>query len=315
MRGSEFKVRLVVVSFLAVLLAPAALAVPQAEERVFGNNLGVPAVFPEGIGLTGLDVTFDPGLRGQRGLLEYSVKPTDVGGMPCWPQGIEGAAWQADWIDGRRLQETAVDVVDWADTLETRTAFWYETVTVEIALSTAMPEPQQGFDMMPLWETPQGWVWGTDGVKYATNAADVFSPTARLTIQRIAHPVATSGRELIWNATTGAWEGPALRATLLNQAAWKGFGEADRSVFAGRVNEEGRLVYSADWVTPYVSGSGAWYRLTLSLDGVSSPFLSMTTFSEKVAAAPPRSGIPRYVPVALPDLSLTYVDIFVRAIE
>ena len=321
-RASTFAGLALTASLGALTLAPA-LAETQAEPvEEAGNNLSVPLVFGDGIGLAGGDVAADPansGLRGLPGVELFEGKfwywwPTAEGGASCDPsmptcppspapaglekvyvQADEDNEWQADWLDGRGLQTpVTVDAIDWGDNLESQVWNTQSMVRTEVALykNAAL----MGYQMRYLSGQGQTEVWGTNTDLYEGTEATVFSPCARLTIQKLQREAGSLEapppvERLAWDAAKGEWKWtvPGAIATAYNSAVWQRFGvDGPTDAYSAEVNVSGKTIFGYLWslsktVLPPGFESAGWYRLTFSLDGTTNttaaPPLACGTFT------------------------------------
>lgn len=298
---------------LVVVLASSSAAALAADRSSAApdNNLATPALFAEGLGLTGESVAIATGLRGTMGELETSIKPILVDGMPCWPQGVEGATWQAGWHSGSRASASALAAVRWTDRLTTRVPRSGERLPLEVALYVVDADVMAGFEMMYLWGKPPNEVWGTSGHTYKTHWETVFSAGARLVIQEIAFGTAEE-KEPSWSPKLGYWVGGGALEPIVQTGVWESFPSKEPSAFRGNVDKEGLLGYLYGWDVPWLGHAGtATFRITFVLDGLGGPVEPNALFVEKTLPMPPASGSLLHAPVVVPAANLTYVDVTV----
>ena len=279
---------------------------PGGGEEGAGNNLSFPAVFADGIGVTGLDATVDNGLRTPPetgdlfagaywlGWLDGAVQNVCDPALPDCPppsatdvqrlylQNDANNIWQAGTLVGTPGVPVAVDGVDWGDNLESGS--WYENsvIRVETVLYKTVDPALDSYEMWLLYgANSPGEMQGartsnsSDPVPVIipSTEATVYSPCARLTIQKLR---ADAGEpvpgDYTWNATTGAWDGGVY--TLENSAIWEGYAatEGSEGTYSAEVNVGGKLLNGYNWKLRNATLPGGinklgWYRLTFSLDG------------------------------------------------
>ena len=263
-----------------------------------GNNLSWPVVFAEGIGLGGVAVTEDVGLRPK------STENITVGARPFFFTGnavdttllgvsyyLQNAAsvWQADWLNGagseRRVQ------VQWPDSLMQVTYTAHETMRIEVTLSDLDAGQMQGYNMMVVpGDTMRLGTDGTLGMFVPT----VYSEAGRLIVEKLDDADTTLA--------------PIL--TVIDKGAW-----VHDSLPVARINSSGKLVYVYNLKLQNLSMDafagkhkfGLW-RFTFVLGGTGAP-VQPNVRLQQIA---PTGGFVRYLPTIAPDgrsSSLTvYID-------
>lgn len=345
------------------------------EDEGPGSNLSFPNLFAEGIGMagtvidpnnqatTGLRVVPIPPGHNLTGAFWYVWGP-ETGPEVCNPaasplncppspapvdlrrahvQRDLNNSWQADWA----VPSSQVDVgtIDWGDNIESHT--WstkQRQIRVEVGLTKSLDSTLTGDLMAYLSGKGQTELWGVVSpdsipgtpVTYESAEATVFSPCARLGIQKVfadaGDPGTPPGDVLTWNAASAQWDGPAF--TVFNGAVWEGFGsDGPTTKFAAEVNVKGKIVYGFNWkindmVLPPSYRKVGWYRLTFSMDGTAADGKQCGTFplntslanaviavseeEEEASAAEaggeePASGFTAHVD---PVNNLTYIDVY-----
>ncbi len=239
-----------------------------------GNNLSNPALFSEGIGITGLaDTTADAGLlpwqQAWTGLrVPAPTNPTlttaadgtytDTSGAKYYLQGTLGSSWQASWRDARDSSPVQTDVT-WGSSIVGALASgqgssWSvsSTVPVEVSMTgvNAMGGDAVYFPTHALYGSGSGEVFGTTGepVSAAGEHPSVFSEAAYLTIQKL-DPDGNPLGDPIHTLTT--WS----RANL---------GPGDGPLTA-EVDASGRIVYAYNWIAAQDNLTPGVYRLTFAI--------------------------------------------------
>jgi len=237
---------------LSTSLAFAKKPAPEPTET-YGNNLSLPVVFAEGIGILGLPSAEGAGLRGTP--TPYLVEPFIYDGTTYYLQQTQNT-WQAEWMNGSPNGE--VVRCDWSDNIVRQT--WTETsvIRVEMVLFKDLVESLTGYEMSYLYGEGIEEVWGTTGFTYPSSLATVYSINARLTIDKL--------------------DGPAgnVVGTLYDSAIYDRFGvDGPTNAYSAEINVPGKVIYGFNWDLnkfdmasiglPNEPKSG-WYRLTFSLD-------------------------------------------------
>lgn len=219
------------------------------ETDTYGNNLSYPVIFAEGLGLTGLDVDTDTGLR-TNGMAEPENFVDDGGeGVAYITEDdvryyLQGTAstWEADWKDGRDLPgggEVPIEVV-WSDNLFSTQWSAGSTVRVEHALVTSAFGTMDGYAMKSFTERVEKQktveIQGTNADSVTSYpAAKVYSNYAWLTIQKLDEDLNPVGEPVV------------------DQAA------------KAEINASGNVIYGFNW--KIAKDAAGTYRITLSFAG------------------------------------------------
>lgn len=211
------------------------------ESTTSGNNASAPIIFAEGIGITGLAVSDDPGIR------PTTAEGFTVDTLPFWastnmPDCGEGYycqgganTWRPEFLDGSTLGMQSAQV-DWGDNLKSHTFSAGSSLRIEVRL-LAYNTTLTGFNMPYVSGSGTTEVQGTDG-STAAMVPYIYAVTPRLTIEQI------SG------------DGGSVVATIFDGAIWDG-------TFTAEVNVGGAVAYGYN-----LKGvTAGWYRITFSLDG------------------------------------------------
>lgn len=158
-----------------------------------------------------------------------------------------------------------VDFIDWGDNLESVDWRIVSKVRTEVVLYESLPTPVLQYAMRHV----SGW--GSDemhGLQTTMNGeivygpgdqATVYSPHARLTIQKITSPTPT----LVWNPQTHAWTGD-VGAPVFNKAVWEA-GDGP-GYYNAEVNIKGKVIYGYTWDVKKANQGAGVYRITFSFD-------------------------------------------------
>jgi hypothetical protein len=232
-------------------------------ETTLGNNLSVPAVFAEGIGVTGLVIGGVPLNTGLRPTAEDNC-PTPpcfdsssamvVNGVTYYPQQT-ASTWRAGYIDaGPNGTNTIQEVtVAWSDNITGQ--YWTprSKVRVETVLSESPTSgPLTAYNMFSLSGTKRTELFATDSTTFDSLYRTVFSPLAHLTIQKL----------------TG--ENGTLVFTCFDGAVYQSFGTEGGGGYTAEVNGSGNLIYGYNWDVASCSSDptalSGWWRLTFKID-------------------------------------------------
>lgn len=199
-------------------------------------------------------------------------------GEAAYAQGTE-SIWQADWADG----SAAVQYVDatWGDNITGHQ--WtvnQDVLRVEVNLTQDItPATMAGFDMISLFGGKYAEFMGATGTTSEGTTRTVYSPHARLQIDKMAYVDPTP---------PATWEGIGTTASLHDHAVWENYfiaGSDSTFRFGAEINGAGSLTYGYVWMVksePQVTPG--WYRLTLRFD----PLADCTTV---VAPAPASAAV------------------------
>lgn len=233
----------------ATITAAAGLASDAVDIKVVGestseagNNLSIPVVFADGVGITGQPVATDPGVRP---LVTDTITVTGLpffwaGNVPTYGNYYEQQTfntWRPEIVNGAG-QPAYPAQIDWGDNLVSQTWSASRPIRVEQGLyATGMS--LLGFNMTLLYGTGSQEMQGTDG----TTAA--FTPM-----------IYTPGALLIVEKLDGQGGSPV--ATVVNEVA------------GSEVNVSGKIIYGYNlkldsWTPPAGVAKDGWYRITFRL--------------------------------------------------
>jgi uncharacterized protein YjdB len=231
------------------------------EVSTLGNNLSNPVIFAEGIGVTGLAVATDPGLR------PTAAEGITVDQLPFWYSGNvsdytlnnvnyflqQGAnTWQAEWVDEGAGAMQQVEV-DWGDNLSATQFNSHQNIRIEVVLYDKSLRTLKGFNMAALYGTGETEMQGTDGTM-GDFTPTVYAVTPRLIIQKL-------------NDQT-----MQVVETVFDGAIHEGFGGDGPGAFSAEVNVGGRLGYGYNLLLQNVTLTDptihkyGWWRITFTLD-------------------------------------------------
>lgn len=243
-----------------------------------GNNLSYPVIFSEGIGLTGLPVSEDAGLR------PTSTEGITVDVLPFFAstnapdydqyflqQGVN--VWQAEWRDGSSLGSQAAEV-KWGDNLTHQAWTTHSVIRIEVGLYAYQQAPLTGFEMSYVYGDGQTEMQGTDGTTI-DSVPTIYAVTPRLVIQKLDDVT----REPIF--------------TLFNGAIHDGFGTDGPGAFSAEVNVAGKVVYGYNLqlqnaTVPADIHKYGWWRITFALDesgGVGGVTIPRNTTLDRLVAS------------------------------
>ena len=291
---------------------------PTTDEGL-GNNLSVPVVFSEGIGITGLSVTAGGAPNyGNTGLRPVQSENLVVDGLPyfyianvsdcTWPDGTKAYcqkglnAWQAQWLDGSTALQHAS--ATWGDNIINQSLKTSSPIRVEVSLNDLTSGTLRGFNMQVVSGSGSTEVQGTNGVTAAMTPT-IYSVVPHLIVSKLD----ASGGNTVGDPLVDKRVIDALGA------------EESSGNFAAEVNVGGRIVFGYNL---RVSEAG-WYRVAFVLDGsVSNGLVSANrnvvmdavtnTVTEEESGGSGGSGTgTKPVPQLAPDGSRTWVDIYVAA--
>lgn len=241
-------------------------------EGGFGNNLSVPLVFADGVGIVGGEITGTDYKDLATGLRPTATDTTDpfpflssttvftVGVVDYYKQQTE-STWQASWINGKQSPQDVE--LDWGDNLSSASLSSNQVIRVETILrqykgnlngtSWSNTESMNGYPMQLLYGQGATEMQGTTGV--ATDAIErrVFAVNARLQIQKLVAGVPT---DHLCGFNGSVAEGLALPDG------------GEQAKYASEINVGGSQTYGFNWRLNQCTATdkaGTW-RLTFSLD-------------------------------------------------
>jgi len=251
---------------------------PGGEEGAFGSNLSVPLIFAEGYGFSGLPVT-DPVTEptGTKLYAYTGLRNSDAPPGPFWSDIFEelyvkdgityymqktSSTWQAEWRNGAGAPVGVT--VDWSDNITGHVWSANSMIHVEHVLYQAPVDDlgnpadlMTGYVMTHLFGARYSEKFGTTGETILTNYRTVYSPNARLKIEKITGP--------------GGDPDPLYNGGLpvIDQAVYQGFGADGPGRYGSEVNGSGKLVYGYNFQLKKMTGDKVgWWRLTFSIDPV-----------------------------------------------
>jgi len=319
------KTKIALMLLVAVCIAVPGLLLAKKGEESFGNNLSLPVIWAENMGLDLRGDALQATLAGPYWMDELGVK--------WYYQQEELNFWQAESAVGG---EGGVDVswIDWGDNLEAQIWTTRSIVRTEVVLYKDLATPMTGYEMAYLWGEGIEEVWATNGTQYASDQATVFSWLARYTVQKLADGVVpyvedaegvpvsvipSADLGLTWNPTTHQWDGP-VGMTIYNSAVWEAEGVDGRElseIYSAELNVPGKVIYGWNWNVKRNADGAGYYRITFSLDPmVEDPTKTQvdcnaffTEGATQILPGNPGGGIPQI------DFenNLTYIDLKIVA--
>lgn len=234
--------------------------------------------------------------------------------------------WQADNASATAVVN--VDRIDWGDALEAVPWTLRSKVRIEATLFEDVASPMTGYTMHHTSGHGIDEMWAVDAglnqtaVTYESSEALVFSPCARLTIQKLLVPredLLPLDPSLTWNTTTHLWQGTPISETAVFNGAIAP--EGPGGGFGAEINIQGKVVYGMTWDVKTANEGAGDYRLTFSLadDNCAASLNTFITAATQiivpieeeitVLAEPTAGGV---AVVDGPD-NLTYIDIRIEA--
>lgn len=207
------------------------------------------------------------------------------GAVRAYLQKQESNEWQAD--NATATAPVHIDRIDWGDAIESVSWTIKSKVRLETTLFEDVAETMTGYTMRHTSGHGIDEMWGVDAgtagaqaLTYESPEAIVFSPCARLTIQKLlvdretlSYPV---DPRLSWNASTGLWQGSAVSdaAVFTDGLAPEGPGGG----FGAEINIQGKIVYGMTWDVKTMNNGVGDYRVTFSLDDANCSTALLNTF-------------------------------------
>ncbi len=290
---------------------------PGGGETTLGNNLSVPAVFAEGIGMTGLVINGDPVNTGLRPTATETcptppclTEPYVVDSVNYYLQGTVNT-WRATYLDaiGQSLGAQNV-IVNWSDNLTSQ--YWtprskirvetvlYESPAVDCTTNPTSSDCLTAYNMFSLSGTKRTEAFGTDGTTYLTPYRTVFSPLAHLTIQKI----------------TGQ-DGTPVGTPCVDETVYGSFGAEGGGGYTAEVNASGNLIYGYNWDIASCSSNQAdllgWWRLTFKIDPSATIDSQTVNSNTKLVAidSSDQTSTTKFIPKLVDDTTTT-LDIEIR---
>lgn len=241
-------------------------------ETSFGNNLSVPLVFADGVGLLGDKITGTDYLDRATGLRPSTtdivdpfpyLNPIDaytLAGTTYYRQQ-SASTWQAGWINGSTGPQRVE--VDWGDNLTSASLSANQVLRVETVLrqypnTDAWPtdQPLMAYPMALLYGTGRTEMQGTTGTPVEAQERRVFTVMARLRIRKLVDGV------------------PTDHPCGFNGSVADGFKIPDGGSvprYSAEINVGGSQTYGFNWRLNQCTATdktGAW-RISFSLDDAS----------------------------------------------
>lgn len=243
------------------------------------------------------------------------VPPADL--FKAYVQKDANNYWQAYAANATDLMN--IDLIDWGDNLESVPWTLTSRVRTEVVLYENLLEPVREYAMRHVYG------WGTDelhGLQTTTEQnpvpiygpgtqATVFSPHARLTIQKLV----SENPAISWNAAAHAWSGTDVLPPAFNKAVWEA--SDGPGYYNAEINIKGKLIYGYTWDVKKTNNGAGTYRITFSFDATG-PATTLNTFfdgnsqvllpEEIVIEAEESKGGTAYIDIAN---NLTYIDVVI----
>jgi len=276
------------------------------EATTLGNNLSLPVIFAEGIGMTGLPTATDPGLR------PAAAEGITVDQLPFWYSGnvsdyqLNGIdyfmqqgtnTWQAEWVDEGAGGMQQVEVA-WGDNITSTSFNSHQNIHIELVLSDKSGRTLKGFNMTSLYGTNESEMQGTDGTM-GDFTPTVYAVTPRLIIQKL-------------NDQT-----MQVVETVFDGAIHEGFGGDGPGAFSAEVSVSGRLGYGYNLLLQNVTLTDptihkyGWWRITFTVDGQGNVGgQPVNRHIDLVSLAPNSGGL--FTPQFDPATQTTWVDINIK---
>jgi hypothetical protein len=193
--------------------------------------------------------------------------------------------WQAWNYSGASDGLWEIDLIDWGDNLES--VNW--TIASQVRTEVVLYEPVPEVVVFPPNEEPyyreyamrHAFGWGITEVHglqtYADNTplppvegslATVYSPNARLTIQKInveSLDQLPDNSSLTWDPADKGWDDPLFNAPIFNMAVYEG-GDGP-GYYSAEVNVKGKVIFGYTWNVKKMNEGVGYYRITFSFDG------------------------------------------------
>jgi len=247
-------------------------------ETGFGNNLSVPLVFADGVGVLGGVITGTDYKDLATGLRPTATDITDpfpyfnpadissLNGVDYYEQQ-SSSTWQATWVNNANAGAQKVEV-DWGDNLTSASLSSSQVIRVETVLrqykglpdanTTSWPvtESMLGYPMQLLYGTGEAEMQGTTGTAADATERRVFAATARLKIEKL------DGAGNVLPSGACGFDGSIADGLALPDGS-------QELKYSSEINVGGSLTYGFNWrlnkCTGVADKTGIW-RLTFSLD-------------------------------------------------
>lgn len=235
----------------------------------YGNNLSVPMVFADGVGILGGEITGTDYTDLATGLRPTATDITDpfpyfdpatiylLNNVSYYKQKT-ASTWQATWLNGKASLQTVE--LDWGDNLSSAALSATQTIRVETVLrqykgteAWAADVAMSAYPMALLYGSGITEMQGTTGIAGDATERRVFAATARLKIQKLVDGL------------------PVDHACGFNGSIADGFAVADGKAtarYSAEINVGGSQTYGFNWRLNQCSATdkaGTW-RITFSFD-------------------------------------------------
>ena len=237
----------------------------------FGNNLSVPLVFANGVGITGGVITGTDYTDLNTGLRPTATDVTDpfpylnpadiavVDGVSYYKQQTS-STWQASWINGKDAEQKVE--LDWGDNLVSASLSSNQTIRVETVLrqykgveSWSSDVAMSGYPMLFLFGEGINEMQGTTGLAADAIERRVFTVNARLKIEKL-----DADGNVVPNHPCG-FEGSVAQGLALPDGT-------TAPKYSAEINVGGSQTYGFNWALSRCTATdkAGQYRITFSLD-------------------------------------------------
>jgi len=230
------------------------------EVEVVGNNLSFPVIWADGV---------TKALRGTYLTEVFGGESFMKNDSTWYVQADPLNTWQAESynpLTELNPEHVVVSTIDWGDNLEAKSWAFGSQVRVETVLYKKITNrPMTAYRMIIYDEAVSGLdeVWGTNGMKYMSREATVYSATARLVIQKLTKTRDDNTLSLSWDPATSRWIGDAMDP-VVTSGVWNNLsGPAN---YSAEINVQGKVIYGYNWVTRRDGDGDGDYRITFVLE-------------------------------------------------
>lgn len=197
--------------------------------------------------------------------------------------------WQAD--NANAAVPVQVDRIDWGDAIESVAWTLKSKVRVETTMFEDVIASMTGYTMRHVYGHGIDEMWAVDGgsggsavaLEYESTEAIVYSPCARLTIQKLLVPrelLEPLDPSLTWNATAHVWENAVAGEDVIDPSAVINSpiaAEGPGGGFGAEINIQGKIVYGFTWDVKSANDGAGDYRITFSLADDNCPTSTLNT--------------------------------------
>jgi uncharacterized protein YjdB len=227
------------------------------EVTTVGNNLSYPVIFAEGIGITGLPVSTDPGVRptAAEGIVVDALPFFFAGNVKDFQDAYylqqRTNTWRAEWADGSQAGPQQAEVV-WGDNLTGVQFNTHQNIRIEVVLNAINGPRLTGYNMAVLYGSGESEMQGTDGTT-GLFTPTIYSVLPHITIEKLDDV----SREPVRKVYEGTVYG--------------GFGGDGPGAFNAEVNVGGKMVYGYNLQIQNLSFPSdlhkyGWWRVTFKVD-------------------------------------------------